>query len=137
MGAAPDAAIRSGVVGGRGGALAGHLWPADHSHGGDGSGFDGRASRATLATAGIANGMCPRSPRELAKRLQEPAFRAQQRRRAQTEGRIAIVKQTLLGGRLRTKGYAHHAGEVAWTILAHNLWVLARLPVATKHLLAA
>ena len=100
-------------------------------------GFDGRASRATLATAGIANGMCPRSPRELAKRLQEPAFRAQQRRRAQTEGRIAIVKQTLLGGRLRTKGYAHHAGEVAWTILAHNLWVLARLPVATKHLLAA
>jgi hypothetical protein len=100
-------------------------------------GFDGRASRATLATAGITNGMCPRSPRQLADRLATPAFREQQRRRAQTEGRIAIVKQTLLGGRLHTKGYAHHAVEMAWTILAHNLWVLARLPVARKRLLVA
>ena len=100
-------------------------------------GFDGRATRTALAEAGLRNGMCPRSPRQLIERLEEPTFRAQQRRRAQTEGRIAIVKQTFLGGRLHTKGYAHHVQEVAWTILAHNLWVLARLPVTSKQALAA
>ncbi len=100
-------------------------------------GFDGPAARADLAEAGLENGMCPRSPRQFAARLEEPTFRAQQRRRAQTEARIAIVKQTFLGGRLQTKGYAHQVRELAWTILAHNLWVLARLPVNSEQLLAA
>ena len=95
-------------------------------------GFDGPASRADLTTAGLENGMCPRSPRQLLARLADPTFRAQQRRRAQTEARIAIVKQTFLGGRLHTKGYAHHVTEVAWVILAHNIWVLARLPEARQ-----
>jgi len=96
-------------------------------------GFDGTSARTDLATAGLRNGMCPRSPRQLVERLADPTFRAQQRRRAQTEARIAIVKQTFLGGRLQTKGYAHHVTEVACVILAHNLWVLARLPVASTH----
>lgn len=100
-------------------------------------GFDGPTSRADLAAAGLENGMCPRSPRQLIARLEEPTFRAQQRRRSQTEARIAIVKQTFLGGRLQTKGYAHQRTEVAWTILAHNLWVLARLPTTSERLLAA
>ena len=100
-------------------------------------GFDGPVTRAALAEAGIANGMCPRSPRQLVARLADPVFREQQRRRAQTEGRIAIVKQTFLGGRLHTKGYAHQSTEMAWVVLAHNLWVLARLPVASKLKLAA
>lgn len=100
-------------------------------------GFDGPDTRRTLTEAGIADGMCPRSPRRLVERQQDPAFRAQQRRRAQTEGRIAIVKQTFLDGRLRTEGYAHHQVEVTWVVLAHNLWVLARLPVARRQALAA
>jgi hypothetical protein len=48
--------------------------------------------------------MFPRNPQQLAERLVDPVFRDQQRRRAQTEGRIAILKQTLLGGRLQTMG---------------------------------
>jgi hypothetical protein len=101
-------------------------------------GFDGPDTRTTLQEAGIKNGMCPRSPQQMATRFAEDkAFREQQRRRAQTEGRIAIVKQTFLGGRLSTKGYAHHVMEVGWVILAHNLWVLARLPVASEQMLAA
>lgn len=95
-------------------------------------GGDSPESRASLAAAGIANGLCPRSPRLLAQRLAEDAaFRDGLRRRAQTEGRIAIMKQTFLGGRLHTKGHTHQEREVAWVVLAHNLWVLARLPVAT------
>ena len=100
-------------------------------------GFDGPVPRKKLEQAGILNGMCPRSPRQLAERQQDPAFREQQRRRSQTEGRIAIVKQTFLGGRLHTKGHAHHETEVTWVVLAHNLWVLARLPTASEHALAA
>jgi len=95
-------------------------------------GCDGPASRATLAKAGIGNSLCPRNRQQLEQRLAEDvAFRAQLRRRAQTEGRIAILKQTFLGGALHTKGHAHQEQEVAWVILAHNLWVLARLPMAS------
>lgn len=100
-------------------------------------GFDGSATRLAVQAAGLTDSMCPRSARRLAERMEDPAFRAHQRRRAQTEGRIAIVKQTFLGGRLHTKGYAHHATEVAWVIFAHNLWVLARLPAARERRLAA
>jgi hypothetical protein len=74
----------------------------------------------------------------LAQRLaDDPDFRPQQRRRSQTEGRVAIVKQTFLHGVLHTKGHAHHAVEMTWVVLTHNLWVLARLPIASKLMLAA
>lgn len=66
-------------------------------------GFDGASTRQTLAEHGLTDGMCPRSPRQLATRQQDPAFREQQRRRAQTEGRIAIVKQTFWTGGCRRK----------------------------------
>jgi hypothetical protein len=95
-------------------------------------GCESAASRDTLAAAGIGNGLCPRNPHQLAQQLaNDAAFRDNLRRRAQTEGRIAILKQTFLGGALQTKGYTHQEKEVAWVILAHNLWVLARLPVAS------
>jgi hypothetical protein len=100
-------------------------------------GCDGKATRAQLKEAGIANSMCPRSPQELETRLKDQDFRDQLRRRAQTEGRIAIVKQTFLRGRLHTKQHEHQQVEIAWVILAHNLWVLARLPIANKQKLAA
>ena len=101
-------------------------------------GCDSPASRATLAEAGIGNSLCPRNRHQLEQRLAEDvAFRAHLRRRAQTEGRIAILKQTFLGGALHTKGHAHQEQEVAWVILAHNLWVLARLPRASTPAFAA
>ena len=53
-----------------------------------------------------------------------------QRRRSQTEGRIGILKNDFLGRPLRAKGYAHRALGVVWSVLAHNLWVLARLETA-------
>ena len=28
---------------------------------------------------------------------------------------------------MRAKGYEHRAMSVSWSVLAHNLWVLARL----------
>jgi hypothetical protein len=51
-----------------------------------------------------------------------------QRRHAQTEGRIGLFKNNFLGRPLRMKGYTSREQAVAWAVLTHNLWVLARQP---------
>jgi len=50
------------------------------------------------------------------------------RRRAQTEGRIAILKNVFLDGIPKGKRFASRQLRVAWAVFAHNLWVAARLP---------
>jgi hypothetical protein len=95
-------------------------------------GFDSFANQVGLAAEGIYNGVCPRSPALLQERLGSWKFKRLQRRRGQTEGRIAIVKNVFLGGRMRGKGFAHRQLTVTWTVLAHNLWVLARLQRSAK-----
>jgi IS5 family transposase len=91
-------------------------------------GFDSHTNRLGLADEGIYNAVCPRCPRQLKQRSRSWKFKRLQRRRAQTEGRIGIVKNVFLGQPLRSKGFAHRQLTVTWTILVHNLWVLARLP---------
>ena len=70
---------------------------------------------------------CPRSMATLTERMKDEGFIAIQRRRAQTEGRIGILKNDFLGPVLRNKGFESREREVAWAVLAHNLWVLARM----------
>ena len=90
-------------------------------------GFDSQQNQTVLAERKIYNGLCPRSPKELAKRNESWKFRKLQRRRAQTEARLAIFKNNFLGRPLRAKGFAHRSLSVAWAVLTHNLWVLARV----------
>jgi hypothetical protein len=90
-------------------------------------GFDSQTNQAGLAHDGIYNGVCPRCPKELEERNASWKFKRLQRRRAQTEGRIAILKNVFLGGKIRSKGFAHRELTLTWTLLVHNLWVLARL----------
>ena len=85
-----------------------------------------------LAKKGIENGICPKSPMELREKMSEESYAAGQRRRASTEGRIAIFKNKILGGILRAKGFSHRRRAVAWGVLAHNLWVLGRLQKVRK-----
>jgi hypothetical protein len=103
-------------------------------------GFDSALNRFGLDEDKIYNAVCPRSPRQLRQRNRSWKFKRMQRRRAQTEGRIAILKNVFLGGRMRSKGFTHRELTVTWTVLVHNLWVLARLPQAqpaeTKRLAA-
>jgi hypothetical protein len=47
--------------------------------------------------------------------------------RAQTEGRIGILKNGFLGRPLRAKGFAHRQLALAWGVLTPDLWRLARL----------
>jgi hypothetical protein len=93
--------------------------------GGD-RGFDSKANRLLLEKAGIYNGICPRAPAELAKRLREAEFVGLQQRRSQTEARLGIFKNGFLGSPLMSKGHANQKREVSWSVLAHNLWVIAR-----------
>ena len=91
-------------------------------------GFDSQTNQIGLESDGIYNAVCPRSPRLLQQRARSWKFKQLQRRRAQTEGRIGIVKNVFLGQPLRSKGFAHRELTVTWTVLVHNLWVIARLP---------
>jgi len=99
--------------------------------GGD-RGFDSDEVRIFLSGEKIYNGICPRDPKMLKERVKEERFCQSQKRRSQTEGRIGIVKNRFLDGKLRSKGFLHRQLGVAWAILAHNLWVLSRLSIAQQ-----
>jgi hypothetical protein len=93
-------------------------------------GFDSQTNQIGLAGDEIYNAVCPRSPQQLQQRARSWKFKKLQRRRAQTEGRVGILKNVFLGQPMRSKGFAHRQLTVTWTVLVHNLWVLARLPQA-------
>ena len=99
--------------------------------GGD-RGFASKANTGGLAWAEIFDGLCPRSPAALRERMKEPRFVRMQKRRSQTEGRISILQRGFLGGSMRSKGFAHRELAVAWGVLTHNLWMLARLKKEKK-----
>jgi hypothetical protein len=94
--------------------------------GGD-RGFDRHKTRQRLEQEHLFNGICPRDPQLLRERMREQEFRAMQWRRAQTEGRIGIFKNDFLERPFRSKGFAARERSVAWSVLAHNLWILSEL----------
>ena len=91
-------------------------------------GLFSQKNEQALAQHAVKSGLCPRDPAELQKRLQEDAaFRTGLRRRGGTEARIAIFKHAFAGSPCRAKGLPAQQRAVSWAVLAHNLWVLARL----------
>jgi len=90
-------------------------------------GFDSTDNAKRLGDR-IQNNICPRNIEDLTERLHNKEFRDHQVRRAQTEARIAIIMHGFLGTPARKWGYKNKARLCAWGILAHNLWVLGRLP---------
>jgi hypothetical protein len=100
-------------------------------------GFCSAANQTLLQAKGIYDGICPKRPARLKERMTEEQFVQLQRRRSQTEGRIAIFKNGFLGRPLRAKGFAHRELAVTWQVLTHNLWVLARLEQKPALALAA
>jgi IS5 family transposase len=91
-------------------------------------GFDSADNQGRLAKRKIYNGVCPRDPHQLRHRMDSWKFARLQHRRSQTEGRIGILLHNFLGQPIRSKGFARRQLAVAWGVLTHNLWVLARLP---------
>lgn len=99
-------------------------------------GFCSRQGAAGLAQRDSYNAVCPRDPAVLRQRLGEKRFVGLQRRRGSTEARIAIVRQRQ-GHRLRSRGFAHRYLAVAWGVLGHNLWLVARLLTDQKKIAEA
>lgn len=94
-------------------------------------GFDSARTRKALAREDCYDGVCPRDPRELSRRMREDEiFEAGLRRRGQTEGRIAILKNVFLDGTPRAKGFERRRTQVAWAVLGHNLWKIAGIIAA-------
>jgi len=95
-------------------------------------GFASAANSRGLDESDTFDALCPRNPARLTQRMQDRKFAKLQGRRAQTEGRIAILKNQFLGRPLRAKGFAHRELALAWGVLTHNLWVLARMRKVKK-----
>jgi hypothetical protein len=95
-------------------------------------GFASAANRRALAESETFDGLCPRQPAELSRKMKGKKFARLQRRRAQTEARIGILKHGLLGRPMRAKGFAHRELALAWGVLTHNLWMLARMKKAKR-----
>ena len=96
-------------------------------------GFESAATREMLQEENAFNGICPMNPTELAQRMEaDEQLRSALSRRAQTEARVAILKNGFLDGAPLAKGFERRQLQVAWAVLSHNLWVLARLPWAAE-----
>ena len=81
---------------------------------------------------GVADHLGPRAIEAFREKMQVVEFARGQKRRAQTEGRISILKNQFLGRPLRMKGFENRRQAVSWAVLSHNLWVLARLRIAQE-----
>ena len=95
-------------------------------------GFASADNSRTLKEGGTYDALCPRKPAELSRRMKGSRFARLQRRRAQTEARIGILKQNFLGRPMRAKGFDHRELALAWGVLTHNLWMLARMRKTQK-----
>ena len=93
-------------------------------------GFFSKTNQKFLKGKGIKDYMCPKSVSELQGRLKENDFCEHQKRRAQTEGRIGIIKNSFSGNPSKGKSFNSRNLSTAWSVLSHNLWILARLPEA-------
>jgi len=92
-------------------------------------GFESKANTQMLKRDGFFNGICPKDPRELSRRLQEDdVFHAAMVRRSQTEARVGILKNVFFRGTPLAKGFDNRQLQVAWAVLSHNLWLLTRCP---------
>jgi hypothetical protein len=91
-------------------------------------GYDSGDNQNRLANIKWFNAVASRDPLQLQRQRKKSRFVKEQTRRAQTEGRIGIIKVNFIGDPVPAKGFTGRSLRVAWAVLAHNLWVIARLP---------
>lgn len=88
-------------------------------------GLNSKRNSRLLKRKGIADITCPRNPKDLQKRMEDEEFKRLQKRRGSTEARIGILKNSRLGGRIRSKGFTNRSVTLTWGIVTHNLWLLS------------
>jgi len=95
-------------------------------------GFDSAANRRLLEEADLFNGLCPARRRRAEATAARGTVCADAAAPVADRGADRDSENDFLGRPLRAKGYAHRALGVGWSVLAHNLWVLARLETAPR-----
>ena len=80
----------------------------------------------------LINHICPKSTKLHNEKRKDPEFKKSQKRRAQTEARIAIITNNYQNGRSLSKGIESQRMELHWVMLAHNLRVMARMRLAEE-----
>jgi protein-tyrosine-phosphatase len=93
-------------------------------------GCQSKTNDKLLKQKNIYSGLCPRNPHEFIEKMKDDKFSKLQKRRAQTEGRIGIFKNVILDGSLYEKDFSGKESKIAWAVLIHNIWCMARLPLA-------
>jgi len=94
-------------------------------------GFYSKANSNKLEKRNIYNGICPRSVSELIEKRKESEFCKLQRRRSQTEGRIAAAKRFVRELSPHSK-FTEKQSNISWAVLSHNLNLLARLIITAR-----
>ena len=94
-------------------------------------GFDSPDVRKMLESKNIFNAVCPRSIPAYIKQSKDPQFQGHQKRRAQTEGRIAILNG-FSGNPQPQKSFAHREIHMGLSVLSHNLRKLAKRRLAQQ-----
>jgi hypothetical protein len=92
-------------------------------------GFNSKQNDTFLEKERVFNATCSRDPVELIIKMKDKQYKNAQRRRAQTEGRIGIFKNKFIGRKILRKGYDNRESKIFWSILTHNLWVIARIAI--------
>lgn len=96
-------------------------------------GLFSQSNEEALAKLGVKSGLCPRDPEELQRRLEAgDGFREGLTRRSGVEARIAIFKNVFAGNPCQAKGIAARKLAVGWAVIAHNLWVIARIKLGQE-----
>ncbi|MCC5846386.1 MAG: hypothetical protein JJU05_19220 [Verrucomicrobia bacterium] len=95
-------------------------------------GFASKRNTTYLQEKGIKDGMCARDPMELRERMKDLWYKGAQKRRGSTEGRIGVFKNVFLRKVMKEKGFKNREQALVWSVLAHNLWVLARMSLADE-----
>ena len=90
-------------------------------------GFNSKTNDKFLDKENIFNATCPRDPKTLKIKMADEKFREAQKRRAQTEARIGIFKNKFIGNKILRKGIDNRGTKIIWSILIHNLWIVARI----------
>ena len=80
----------------------------------------------------LTNHIFPKPTKLHREKRKDPEFVRSQKRRAQTEARIAILTNNYQRGRSLSKGIASQRMELHWVMLAHNLRVLAQKRLAEE-----
>ncbi len=96
-------------------------------------GFNSKRNSKVLEKRELFDATCPRNIQELQQRAaSDSQFCIEQKRRAQTEARIGILKGSFLHQKLRRKGFVSKEKKVLWAIFTHNIWVAARLSLVNQ-----